>query len=669
MTSSKSSFADLNIDQHKLNILEERIRGGPSNGNNREGIIEELGFSPPRSVLRGVSPVDGCDGGNNTNSGCGGGSRSRSGSVSNLTTATSTSFDGASVSFEQEQHANDNANSNASCQTVHHANIMKSSDTTTGNGAKKKKGSLEGGGSGSSNSKKEGKKKSTPSKRPVSAIGDRQCQQHATPTMNKSNKANTTTNNSGSGGGNKGSGSGGQKKMRIKKPTSSTDNKGADGGRTTTITSSSSSNTTTTNNAITTSTTSDQTSRDTLHSYFGTSTTATSSSSSNPAASRSQLSSPPALQSKQHHQTREGSSKMANQRTLHSFLGIGSKKQRHDDDDDYDDGEGEKKRKAGESNNDGKVAAASKDDVAASATSNTKKKRSSLKSTSGSTTPSTNIHHHLNEQDHHESTQNEIKRLHSQIITLQKQLDDATSRNNSIRNNQTLISTNLQRQLKNQKIEYDKLRDECNSKMEKAMDIVERFVRDESVRTSADLRQKLASDGARLGRLVSSRVSSNHHGMMMGGRTQFIESWEDGYAPKRLKMKREELRMRREELERRKNELLLLDNKNDNNGSGSINDESNSTITNVSDNNHDDESSELLTTMNDLDRMEAHETVRMHIDEIKRQEMELDNEEKVLNIEKRGHVRALKLLSNEDSSKFRVHRKVRLVFWYLEKEY
>ena len=362
---------------------------------------------------------------------------------------------------------------------------------------------------------------------------------------------------------------------------------------------------------------------------------------------------------------------MANQRTLHSFLGIGSKKQRHDDDDDYDDGEGEKKRKAGESNNDGKVAAASKDDVAASATSNTKKKKSSLKSTSGSTTPSTNIHHHLYEQDR-ESAQDEIKRLHSQIITLQKQLDDATSRNNSIRNNQTLISTNLQRQLKNQKIEYDKLRDECNSKMEKAMDIVERFVRDESVRTSADLRQKLASDGARLGRLVSSRVSSNnHHGMMMRGRTQFIESWEDGYAPKRLKMKREELRMRREELERRKNELLLLDNnKNDNNGSGSINDESNSTITNVSDNNHDDESSELLTTMNDLDRMEAHETVRMHIDEIKRQEMELDNEEKVLNIEKRGHVRALKLLSNEDSSKFTVHRKVRLVFWYLcQKEY
>ena len=153
----------------------------------------------------------------------------------------------------------------------------------------------------------------------------------------------------------------------------------------------------------------------------------------------------------------------------------------------------------------------------------------------------------------------------------------------------------------------------------------------------------------------------------MVGKRQWInlamKSWEDGHAPKRLKMKRDELRTRREELERRKNELLLEKNVISTTTS-SINDESNSTITNIS-GNHDDESSDILTTMNDLDRMEAHETVRMHIDEIKRQEIELDNEEKALNIEKRGHIRALKLLSNEDSSKFRVHRKVRPVFFVL----
>ena len=60
--------------------------------------------------------------------------------------------------------------------------------------------------------------------------------------------------------------------------------------------------------------------------------------------------------------------------------------------------------------------------------------------------------------------------------------------------------------------------------------------------------------------------------------------------------------------------------------------------------------------------MEAHETVRMHLDELRREEAELDSEERALNVEKRAHVRALKLVSNEDSSKFRIKRKVRTVY-------
>ncbi len=62
--------------------------------------------------------------------------------------------------------------------------------------------------------------------------------------------------------------------------------------------------------------------------------------------------------------------------------------------------------------------------------------------------------------------------------------------------------------------------------------------------------------------------------------------------------------------------------------------------------------------MTDLDRMEAMETIRMHLDEVRKKEMELDAEERALNVEKRRHVRALKLVSNEDSSKYRARRKV-----------
>ncbi|KAL3811849.1 hypothetical protein ACHAXA_009208 [Cyclostephanos tholiformis] len=62
--------------------------------------------------------------------------------------------------------------------------------------------------------------------------------------------------------------------------------------------------------------------------------------------------------------------------------------------------------------------------------------------------------------------------------------------------------------------------------------------------------------------------------------------------------------------------------------------------------------------MTDLDRMEAMETIRMHLDEVRKKEMELDAEERALNVEKRRHVRALKLVSNEDSSKYRARRKL-----------
>ena len=122
-TSRRSTRDDIvdtlkNIDPHKLDILEHRIRG------NQEGGIESHSFTPPRSI---ISPALQTSGNGY------GGKRSRSGSVSNLTTATSDgegnkiggggllSGDDKSnlnaVTFED--HA---AASNASCQTVQHAN-------------------------------------------------------------------------------------------------------------------------------------------------------------------------------------------------------------------------------------------------------------------------------------------------------------------------------------------------------------------------------------------------------------------------------------------------------------------------------------------------------------------------------------------------------------------
>jgi hypothetical protein len=144
-----------------------------------------------------------------------------------------------------------------------------------------------------------------------------------------------------------------------------------------------------------------------------------------------------------------------------------------------------------------------------------------------------------------------------------------------------------------------------------------------------------------------------------------IETWEDGHAPLALRMRRNELRSRREGLEREWQEIRkVMDNADD---STSLSLPSSSITNNVQIGEDDDggnessnsQTNDEMRVLNDnLDRMEVMETIRMHLDELRKKEMELDAEERALNIEKRAHVRALKLVSNEDTSKFRTRRKV-----------
>lgn len=241
------------------------------------------------------------------------------------------------------------------------------------------------------------------------------------------------------------------------------------------------------------------------------------------------------------------------------------------------------------------------------------------------------------------STHLQIAHLREKISNLQKQLDEATSQNKAIKNNQTMVTLQLQATLKNRTAQLEELKQDSNARMTKAMNVIEHLVREESLRKAQELRQKLASDGARLGRLVASRV---HGGM----RSHPIESWEDGNQPKLLKLRRGELRKKRERLEKRwaefdemeSNHVAVKDTAALSLADGEVS------------NAHDDR------PMDDLERFEERETIRMHLEEVKREERKLDEEERALNLEKRAHVRALKLVANEDASKFRPRNKVRL---------
>jgi len=356
-----------------------------------------------------------------------------------------------------------------------------------------------------------------------------------------------------------------------------------------------------------------------------------------------------------------------NQKTLHFFLG-NKKGQGNEEEGKKGDGKSSGSTKEGVNGENTAMGTSASSTSSAKPPLSTKKKKASLKGSSHNTTSKSMIN---DTTPHSEQSLHEIKRLHTQLSSLQKQLEEANARNNSIKNNQTLISANLQRQLKNQKSEMEQVRCENTTRMTKAVDIMERFVREESIREAKELRQKLASDGARLGRLVTSRVAG---GMGIRSHATMIESWEDGHAPKMLKARKAELRAKREGLERRREELVtgmalasvggaVVSNESIQSGDtvnifADINEsvQSGDTLLGNSESSNANDAGVMM--MNEMDRMEANETVRMHLEEVKKMEVELEGEERALNVEKRGHVRALKLVSNEDTSKFRVRRKL-----------
>jgi hypothetical protein len=222
--------------------------------------------------------------------------------------------------------------------------------------------------------------------------------------------------------------------------------------------------------------------------------------------------------------------------------------------------------------------------------------------------------------------------LHDKIASLEKQLAEATSQNLAIKNNQTMLTLQLQATVKRQAMELQQVKSDSESRHNKSMDVIEKLITAESLRKSAELRQQLASDGARLGRLVTARSR--------GGIQRAIESWEDGEEPTKLKKRREELKRRREVLEKRWGDLARYD------GATSIS---------VA---FDGETSNSERPMDDLEKFEAQETIRMHLEELKREERKLDEEDRALTLEKRKHVRTLKLVANEDASKFRFRHKV-----------
>lgn len=227
------------------------------------------------------------------------------------------------------------------------------------------------------------------------------------------------------------------------------------------------------------------------------------------------------------------------------------------------------------------------------------------------------------------SIDSELDHLRLRCEDLEKIIKDKDDQLKAVSNNQTILNTALKASLCQREKEIKELRKSKERDAARSSHIIEKLIRAESSQEAKELRQKLASDGARLGRITYTRA---------GLRT--VESWEEGHASKLLQRRKLALEA--------KNQTMLDRQATVERAAKALS-----------------EGKEVVDTIgglvlnNALAIMDAQESVRLHLDGISKLEDEIKKEEQALNNEKTEHIRALKRIASEDASRFRSRPKVR----------
>ena len=227
-----------------------------------------------------------------------------------------------------------------------------------------------------------------------------------------------------------------------------------------------------------------------------------------------------------------------------------------------------------------------------------------------------------NNLDGSEELRKELERVRAQVAVLEKKLDakdkeleDRSSQLKAVNSSRTIYQGQLQKALQEREKQIEELKVEYDTLQNKSQTVIEKLVRREATREAKELRQTLASDGARLGRLVYSR----------GGYMQALESWEDGEESKSIKRKRQQLKEQREALEIKRQQLSSLNGNN----------------------------------VDALGVLEAVKSLERKIRSVQIEEIVYMKKDQDLALEKGAHVRSLKRVSSEDSSRFVSRPKVR----------
>ncbi|KAG7337849.1 serine/threonine protein kinase [Nitzschia inconspicua] len=215
----------------------------------------------------------------------------------------------------------------------------------------------------------------------------------------------------------------------------------------------------------------------------------------------------------------------------------------------------------------------------------------------------------------------------AQCNKLQQQLDDKDEQLKAVTNNKTILHTALQAALTKTKQELESVQQTMQQKQDATGRVLEELLRWRSQQQAKHVRETLAADGARLGKVVYTRA-----GM------RAVESWEEGYATKDLLQRKEDWKrkMRRllERQEQWKQQQQQQQQQPANNKEESITLPPDTSVTTR------------------LDVEQAREAMEMHMETLRREDQELVAADQALNDEKAAHIRALKLVEAEDSSRF-----------------
>lgn len=233
-----------------------------------------------------------------------------------------------------------------------------------------------------------------------------------------------------------------------------------------------------------------------------------------------------------------------------------------------------------------------------------------------------------------------LEELQQRYHELERQYQDKEAQLQAVSNNRTILHSALQSALTKRETELKRCQAEHALALSRRERVLEDLVRNDAAQQATDLRDKLAMEAARLGKIVYTRA---------GMRT--VEVWEDGYASKQLQERRKKLRKVTAILEKRQEAALAAAERIDQQSrdGDAVKDETSSSTTELIGGVH---------VRTPLEAREAVASVKNHLRNMLRQQDELEKEEKALNDEKVAHIRALKRVACEDSSRFKTRPKV-----------